>query len=105
MSTTGKKRISWLRWSVIVRGTIRNFSSRYDEKGYLNVRVDGELKEIFHGMKLDRYKMHSIEVVIDKMIVSEADERRLKESLKIAMKQGDGLVLILDAETNEVSPL
>lgn len=54
------------------------------------------------GMKLDRYKMHSIEVVIDKMIVSEADERRLKESLKIAMKQGDGLVLILDAETNEV---
>lgn len=53
-------------------------------------------------MKLDRYKMHSIEVVIDKMIVSEADERRLKESLKIAMKQGDGLVLILDAETNEV---
>ena len=46
--------------------------------------------------------MHSIEVVIDKMIVSEADERRLKESLKIAMKQGDGLVLILDAETNEV---
>lgn len=53
-------------------------------------------------MKLDRYKMHSIEVVIDKMIVSKADERRLKESLKIAMKQGDGLVLILDAETNEV---
>ncbi len=53
-------------------------------------------------MKLDRYKMHSIEVVIDKMIVSEADERRFKESLKIAMKQGDGLVLILDAETNEV---
>lgn len=46
--------------------------------------------------------MHSIEVVIDKMIVSKADERRLKESLKIAMKQGDGLVLILDAETNEV---
>jgi len=46
------------------------------KKGYLNVRVDGELKEIFHGMKLDRYKMHSIEVVIDKMIVSKADERR-----------------------------
>ena len=83
MSTTGKKRISWLRWSVIVRGTIRNFSSRY-VKRISDVRVDGELKEIFHGMKLDRYKMHSIEVVIDKMIVSEADERRLKESLKIA---------------------
>ena len=88
---------------------VRNRKGHYKElieqirkKGYLNVRVDGELIEIFHGMKLDRYKMHSIEVVIDKMIVSEADERRLKESLKIAMKQGDGLVLILDAETNEV---
>ena len=88
---------------------VRNRKGHYKElfeqirkKGYLNVRVDGELKEIFHGMKLDRYKMHSIEVVIDKMIVSEADERRLKESLKIAMKQGDGLVLILDAETSEV---
>ena len=88
---------------------VRNRKGHYKElfeqirkKGYLNVRVDGELNEIFHGMKLDRYKMHSIEVVIDKMIVSEADERRLKESLKIAMKQGDGLVLILDAETNEV---
>lgn len=88
---------------------VRNRKGHYKElfeqirkKGYLNVRVDGELKEIFLGMKLDRYKMHSIEVVIDKMIVSEADERRLKESLKIAMKQGDGLVLILDAETNEV---
>ena len=88
---------------------VRNRKGHYKElfeqirkKGYLNVRVDGELKEIFHGMKLDRNKMHSIEVVIDKMIVSEADERRLKESLKIAMKQGDGLVLILDAETNEV---
>ena len=88
---------------------VRNRKGQYKElfeqirkKGYLNVRVDGELKEIFDGMKLDRYKMHSIEVVIDKMIVSEADERRLKESLKIAMKQGDGLVLILDAETNEV---
>ena len=88
---------------------VRNRKGHYKElfeqmrkKGYLNVRVDGEMKEIFHGMKLDRYKMHSIEVVIDKLIVSESDERRLKESLRIAMKQGDGLVLVLDAGTNEV---
>ena len=88
---------------------VRNRKGHYKElfeqmrkKGYLNVRVDGEMKEIFHGMKLDRYKMHSIEVVIDKLVVSESDERRLKESLRIAMKQGDGLVLVLDAETNEV---
>ena len=89
----------------LVRNRMGHYKELFEQirkKGYLNVRVDGELKEIFHGMKLDRYKMHSIEVVIDKMIVSKADERRLKESLKIAMKQGDGLVLILDAETNEV---
>lgn len=88
---------------------VRNRKGHYKElfeqvrkKGYLNVRVDGEMKEIYHGMKLDRYKMHSIEVVIDKMVVSATDERRLKDSLRIAMKQGDGLVLILDAETDEV---
>ena len=64
---------------------VRNRKGHYKElfeqmrkKGYLNVRVDGEMKEIFHGMKLDRYKMHSIEVVIDKLVVSESDERRLK---------------------------
>lgn len=86
---------------------VRNRKGHYKElfeqvrkKGYLTVRVDGEIKEIFHGMKLDRYKMHSIEVVIDKMVVSASDERRLKESLRIAMKQGDGLVMLLDAETN-----
>lgn len=88
---------------------VRNRKGHYKElfeqvrkKGYINVRVDGELKEIFHGMKLDRYKMHSIEVVIDKLVISPSDERRLKESLKIAMKQGDGLILVLDADTNEV---
>ncbi len=88
---------------------VRNRKGHYKElfeqvrkKGYMNVRVDGQMKEIFHGMKLDRYKMHSIEVVIDKLIVSETDERRLKESLKIALKQGDGLVLLLDDATGEV---
>lgn len=88
---------------------VRNRKGHYKElfeqmrkKGYLNVRVDGEMREIMHGMKLDRYKMHSIEVVIDKLIVSAADERRLKESLRVAMKQGDGLVLVLDADTGEV---
>jgi len=83
------------------KGHYKELFEQIRKKGYLNVRVDGELKEIFHGMKLDRYKNHSIEVVIDKLMVSASDERRLKESLRIAMKQGDGLVLVLDAETNE----
>ncbi|MDR1557697.1 MAG: excinuclease ABC subunit UvrA [Tannerellaceae bacterium] len=88
---------------------VRNRKGHYKElfeqvrkKGYLHVRVDGELKEIHHGMKLDRYKMHSIEVVIDKLKVSDSDERRLKNSLKTAMKQGDGLVLILDVANQTV---
>jgi excinuclease ABC subunit A len=93
----------------ILAPLVRNRKGHYKElfeqirkKGYLYVRVDGELKEILRGMKLDRYKMHNIEVVIDKLVVSASDERRLKESLKVAMKQGDGLIMILDAGTNEV---
>ncbi|MDR1203312.1 MAG: excinuclease ABC subunit UvrA [Tannerellaceae bacterium] len=93
----------------ILAPLVRNRKGHYKElfeqirkKGYLHVRVDGELKEILRGMKLDRYKMHNIEVVIDKLVVSASDERRLKESLRVAMKQGDGLVMILDAETNEI---
>ena len=83
------------------KGHYKELFEQIRKKGYLNVRVDGELREIFHGMKLDRYKNHNIEVVIDKLVVSATDERRLKESLRIAMKQGDGLVVVLDAETNE----
>ncbi|MDD4515088.1 excinuclease ABC subunit UvrA [Massilibacteroides sp.] len=93
----------------ILAPLVRNRKGHYKElfeqtrkKGFLNVRVDGELREIIHGMRLDRYKMHSIEVVIDKMVVSATDEKRLKESVRVAMKQGDGLILILDADSNEV---
>ena len=88
---------------------VRNRKGHYKElfeqlrkKGYLNVRVDGQMREILHGMKLDRYKMHSVEVVIDKLVVSLDDERRLKESLRVAMKQGNGLILLLDMESGEV---
>lgn len=84
------------------KGHYKELFEQIRKKGYLNVRVDGELKEIVHGMKLDRYKMHNIEVVIDKMVVQASDERRLKESLRVGMKQGDGLILLLDAETGEI---
>ena len=93
----------------ILAPVVRNRKGHYRElfeyirkKGYLNVRVDGELQEIRPLMRLDRYKMHSIEIVIDKMIVSPNDDIRLKESLRIAMKQSDGLVLLLNMETDEV---
>ena len=92
----------------ILAPVVRNRKGHYKElfeqlrkKGYLNVRVDGEMREIIHGMKLDRYKMHNVEVVIDKLIVSDSGERRLKESLQVAMKQGDGLILVLDADSAE----
>ena len=84
------------------KGHCKELFEQVRKKGYLNVRVDGEMREILHGMKLDRDKMHSIEVVIDKLIVSTSDEQRLKESLKVAMKMGEGLVLVLDADSGEV---
>ena len=84
------------------KGHYRELFEQLHKKGYLNVRVDGKLQEIRYGMRLDRYQMHNVEVVIDKMIVSVTDEQRLKNSLRIAMKQGDGLVVLLDAETEEL---
>ncbi|MDR1814960.1 MAG: excinuclease ABC subunit UvrA [Tannerella sp.] len=84
------------------KGHYRELFEHIRKKGYLYVRVDGVLQEIKTGMKLDRYKIHSVETVIDKLVVSQADERRLTESVRIAMKQGDGLILLLDADTNNV---
>ena len=89
---------------------VRNRKGHYKElfeqvrkKGYLYVRVDGEVREVMHGMKLDRYKNHDIEVVIDKMVVAtDKEDKRLKQSVATAMQQGDGLIMILDANTNEI---
>ncbi len=84
------------------KGHYKELFEQVRKKGYLYVRVDGEVKEIVHGMKLDRYKNHDIEVVIDKMVVTEKEESRLKQSVATAMQQGDGLLMILDAQTESV---
>ena len=84
------------------KGHYKELFENVRKKGYLYVRVDGEVREVMHGMRLDRYKNHDIEVVIDKMVVSDKDENRLKQSVATAMQQGDGLMMILDAGTNEV---
>ncbi|MDD6211369.1 MAG: excinuclease ABC subunit UvrA [Bacteroidales bacterium] len=84
------------------KGHYKELFEQIQKKGYLNVRVDGELREIIPGMKLDRYKNHSVEIVVDKIKVTESDEQRLRESMTLAMKQGDGLLMILDADTGEV---
>lgn len=82
------------------KGHYRELFEGLRKKGYIYVRVDGEIKEIVHGMKTDRYKNHNIEVVVDKLAVQEKDETRLKNSVHNAMKQGDGLVMILDKDTD-----
>ena len=84
------------------KGHYKELFEQIRRKGYLYARVDGEVKEVLPGMKLDRYKNHDVEIVIDKMKVSNTDEERLRQSVATAMTQGDGLILILDADTGEV---
>jgi len=83
------------------KGHYRELFESLRHKGYLNVRVDGEVLEITQGMKVDRYKNHDIEVVIDRMAVKDNADDRLKKSVQMAMKQGEGLVMIIDYETGE----
>ena len=88
---------------------VRNRKGHYKElfeqvrkKGYLYVRVDGEVREALPGMKLDRYKNHDVEVVIDKLVPEDKDDTRLRNSLSTAMKQGDGLLMVLDVDAGTV---
>ena len=81
---------------------VRNRKGHYKEllesvrrKGYLNVRIDGEMREVRPGMKLDRYKNHDIEVVVEKLVVNEKYRHRLQDAVELAMRQGDGLMMIL----------
>lgn len=84
------------------KGHYKELFEQITKKGYLNVRVDGEIREILPGMRVDRYKNHSIEILVDKLVVSNKFEDKLKASLRTAMKLGDGLIMIQDAELNEV---
>ena len=84
------------------KGHYRELFEQIRKKGFIHVRVDGLVRELIHGMKLDRYKNHFIEIVIDKMVVDEATDKRLRDSVKTAMKHGDGIVMILDHESGEV---
>ena len=84
------------------KGHYRELFEGLRRKGYLHVRVDGELHEITQGMKVDRYKNHDIEAVIDRMAVKDTIDERLKKSVQMAMKQGEGRVMIMDHETGNV---
>lgn len=93
----------------ILAPVVRNRKGHYKElfeqirkKGYLNVRVDGEIREILPGMRVDRYKNHSIEILVDKLAVSNKFAEQLKNSVRTGMKLGDGLIMIQEADSSEV---
>lgn len=85
------------------KGHYKDLFEQYRKKGYINVRIDGELREITFGMKLDRYKNHTVELVIDRLKVARKDEKRLKDTVELAFRQGKDQLLILDAATDEIS--
>ena len=84
------------------KGHYRELFDSIRKKGYLYARVDGEIVDVTEGMKVDRYKNHDIEVVIDKLAVNNKDEERLKKSLEVAMKMGEGQVMVVDKETSDL---
>ena len=88
---------------------VKNRKGHYKElfetvvkKGYLYVRIDGVLTEVERGMKLDRYKNHSIEVVVDRLVVKDTDNKRLQNSVANTLKMGDGLMMVYDVQTEEI---
>jgi len=83
------------------KGHYRELFEQIRKKGFLYARVDGEVREMTHGYKVDRYKNHQIEMVIDKMVVDESDRKRLRDSVDIAMKHGQGIIMILDADSGD----
>lgn len=83
------------------KGHYRELFESVRKKGFLTVRIDGELKEVVSGMKVDRYKNHDIEVVVDKLAVQGKDRERLEKSVHATMQQGQGLIQVLDSATNE----
>ena len=94
---------------ILLAPLVKNRKGHYKElfetirrKGYLYARIDGEMQEVLPDMKLDRYRNHSIEVVIDRLRVQDKDDKRLVGSVATAMKQGDGEMLVCEMDTNEV---
>ena len=85
------------------KGHYKELFEHLRKKGYLSVRVDGELQEISYGMRLDRYKIHSIEVQTDKLKIDESQRERISTSLSLTLKEGKGMMMIMDAETKEIA--
>ena len=84
------------------KGHYKDLFENLRKKGYINVRVDGALREITFGMKLDRYVNHSVELVVDRLKVADKDLKRIADTVDLAFKQGNGQLMVLDAESDEV---
>lgn len=92
--------------SPLVKGRKGHYKELFEtvrKRGYLHVRIDGEIREITHGMKLDRYKNHFIEMVIDRFEVDGNDTKRLKQSIALAMQHGKGIMMLVEKDSNEAS--
>ncbi|MDR1171331.1 MAG: excinuclease ABC subunit UvrA [Bacteroidales bacterium] len=88
----------------LVKGRKGHYKELFEQirrKGFLHARIDGEVRELKAGMKLDRYKQHYIEMMVDKLVVREKDRKRLKASVQTAMKQGKGVMLIIDKDSGD----
>lgn len=83
------------------KGHYRELFEQILKKGFLNARIDGEVTELKAAMRVDRYKTHFIEIVIDRLVVNEASDKRLHDSLQIAMRNGHGICMILDHDTQQ----
>ena len=84
------------------KGHYKELFEQLRKKGFITVRIDGEIREITYGMKLDRYKNHSIELVVDRLKVSQKDESRLSDTIKDALKQGDKQIMIYDVDNDTI---
>jgi len=88
----------------VIKGRKGHYKELFEQlrrKGFLHVRINGEIKEIIHGLKLDRYKTHNIELVIDKFRVGEVTDKRLHDSVLVSLDQGDGVMMVLDNDEKE----
>ncbi|WP_299159996.1 excinuclease ABC subunit UvrA [uncultured Tenacibaculum sp.] len=83
------------------KGHYRELFEQISKQGFVRVRVDGEIKEIEKGMKLDRYKTHDIEVVIDRLVVNSSAEKRLEETIKTALYTGDNILMVIDVDNEK----
>jgi excinuclease ABC subunit A len=88
----------------IVKGRKGHYKELFEQlrrKGFLNVRINGEIRELAPGMKLDRYKTHFIELVVDKFKIGDTSDKRLNDSILMSLDQGDGVMMVLDSQNNE----